>query len=170
VLLGALALLGTTIVPANAEGIIWNRDACQSWKDDDTATAQIHVAAKFDAWDYGEAGEYYVKWTQKFQIPTASGWSTRLQMTGTGGKLMVTKAGTVFVQQIKWKMSPGTSDYADSWRVWTRATLYKSQVGPDIRYLRDRLEHSFYKPKFPAHGDFCGSDDSRLPNHRGTVI
>src|SRR4051794_39522357 len=154
VLLSTLALLGLAIAPANAEGIIWDHN-CDSWQNPDDLTSRVHTTAKFDAFDYGGKGNYYVKYKLKWQVHTSTGWKTEDTHTHTGNKVWIDHAGLVIQQPVIDNTGWGKL-FDEPWRVWIRATLYKEMgAHPDIRYLRNRLQKSYAKPKFRDYNSIC---------------
>jgi hypothetical protein len=151
-----LALFGAfiTAAPAQAsEGVIWMNNG--SWKDCQHRTARVQTNGQFDAWDYGGRGTYYIKWKLKWQNYRIGGlWRGLETISGTGPKLKVTAPNQVVYARIADKTNLANA-YVTDWRVWIRITLYKKKVGPDKRWLRDRIEKSYYKPRFRETGGLC---------------
>ena len=145
-LLGALALLGAGMTPAQAaEGVQW--DNCGSWKNDNDLTSRFAGKISFDASDYGGPGVYYIKYKIRWQVPkVGGGWKTEDTARGRSRKIAVQAGHSIYVK-VADKTGWGQL-YGDSWRVNIVGTLYKDiSPGIDTRY-RDQMKHHFGKPKF----------------------
>jgi hypothetical protein len=149
-------LLGLAVAPASAdEGVAYHDNG--SWQDCQTLKSRISTTAGFHAKDYDGNGTYYVKWTLKWQVPGAARWRERDRASGTGPRYSITNGR----QHAKVNINDVTgwgNAFTDDWRVWIRITLYKERAAaPDIRFLRDRIEKSFYKPRFDGRNCFTAS-------------
>ncbi|MCB0909881.1 MAG: hypothetical protein KDB63_22520 [Nocardioidaceae bacterium] len=153
-----LALVGTLGLasPASAsEGVVFNKN--KSWTNCDTFKTKVKALGKFEAWRYGGAGTYYVKWKAEWQAPkVGGGWKTFDSPSGTGKKWSVRAGSGYATATISDKTNWGGSLYYAEWRVKIRITLYKAVAGPDVRYLRDRITKTFAYPRFDERGGFCG--------------